>query len=394
MIVLAHLLLALLATPALLSCSYLLLLTTLASQGPVLRPSRRSLTFDVIVPAHDEAANIAQTVGSLRCLEWPGACFQIWVIADNCSDDTAERAREAGAQVLERFDTEQRGKGYALAFAFEKSRERGFAEAVVVVDADSEASANLLEAIAARIEAGADAVQTHYGVLNPMASWRTRLVTIAMSAFHLVRSRARERLGVSCGIRGNGWCVTHRALRQVPYQAYSLTEDLEFGIDLGLAGIRVAYADEARVVAEMVSGEANARRQRERWEGGRFALIRTRVRPLLAAAWNQRSRVCLDLALDLLVLPLSYVALNVLLLLLLALAAASLAPGFLPWVIGAAGALAVLIFYVGRGWRLSGVGWIGLFDLARAPLFVVWKLWVMLRRKPSAEWVRTGRERL
>ena len=74
------------------------------------------------------------------------------------------------------------------------------------------------------------------GVLNPQDSWRTRLMAIALASFHRVRSRARERLRLSCGIRGNGWCITHRLLREVPYRAYSLAEDIEYGIDLGLAG--------------------------------------------------------------------------------------------------------------------------------------------------------------
>ena len=95
--------------------------------------------------------------------------------------------------------------------------------------------------IAARIAGGAVAVQAHYGVLNPQASWRTQLITIAKGAFHIVRSRARERLGLSCGIRGNGWCVTHELLQRVPYRCFSLTEDLEYGIQLGLAGLRVGY---------------------------------------------------------------------------------------------------------------------------------------------------------
>ena len=92
--------------------------------------------------------------------------FRVLVVADNCTDSTAALARAAGAEVLERDDTERRGKGYALDFAFHASQAHGWADAVVVVDADTEVSANLLEAFAARIENGAKAIQAHYGVLN------------------------------------------------------------------------------------------------------------------------------------------------------------------------------------------------------------------------------------
>src|SRR5262249_55167271 len=224
---------------------------------------------------------------------------------DNCTDATAAIASKAGAHVMQRHDMEHRGKGYALDFAFKASRAREWADAVVVVDADAQVSSNLLEAFARRIERGDQAIQAHYGGSNTNASWRTRLLSIAKAAFHIVRSRGRERLALSCGIRGNGWCVTHTLLDKVPYKAYSLTEDLEYGITLGMAGFRVAYADEAHSDAEMVSGEKESRKQRQRWERGRFQLMRSRTLPLLAHALATRSRLCLDLALDLLVLPLS-----------------------------------------------------------------------------------------
>jgi cellulose synthase/poly-beta-1,6-N-acetylglucosamine synthase-like glycosyltransferase len=315
------------------------------------------------------------------------------VIADNCSDATSSIATRAGAHVFERTNPDQRGKGYALKFAFERSATEAWADAVVVIDADAEASANLLEAFAARIEHGACAVQAHYGVLNPFASWRTRLITIAKAAFHIVRSRARERVAVSCGIRGNGWCVTHALLARVPYRAFSLTEDLEYGIDLGLAGFRVQYADEAHSDADMVSGEQIARKQRQRWEHGRFALVRAKTMILLRTAVRRRSAVCLDLALDLLVLPLSYVALNVCALIALAAVAELWLPPLRVWLWIGLGCAASLVLHVLRGWQLSGIGARGLLDLARAPGFLLWKILLMMRRRTSDEWVRTDREK-
>lgn len=383
----------LLAIPAVLACGYLLLLTLLSAQLKPRIARASTLKFDVIVPAHNESSIIAHTVASLKKIDWPADCHRLVVVADNCSDDTAGIARRAGAEVLERHDTSLRGKGYALNFAFKNSAERGWADAVVVIDADAEVSSNLLNAIAARIEQGASAVQVHYGILNPSATWRTRLITIAKSAFHSVRSRARERLGVSCGIRGNGWCVTHQLLRQVPYQAFSLTEDVEYGIDLGMAGYRVYYAEEAHSDAEMVSGEQAARKQRQRWEVGRFQLIRGKTFPLLIQAIKQPSRICLDLALDLMVLPLSYVVVNVALLCGLAAVMTWFDPHFSYWLWCGVACVAALIIHILRGWQLSGTGVQGLLDFAHAPGYLVWKLLLMLGRRESKEWVRTEREK-
>jgi cellulose synthase/poly-beta-1,6-N-acetylglucosamine synthase-like glycosyltransferase len=394
MTLIASLFLLALAIPATLSCAYLMGLTLLSARPRAPLPDSRDLRFDVIVPAHNEAAIIERTIASLLRMSWPRDRFRVLVVADNCTDETADVARAAGATVLVRNDPSKRGKGYALQHAFNASRDDGRADAIVVVDADSEASPNMLEAFAARIESGMDAVQSHYGVRNPMASWRTRLITIAKGSFHIVRSRARERLNLSCGIRGNGWCVTHRLLARVPYQAFSLTEDVEYGITIGLAGCRVAYADEAHADADMVSNEDIAGRQRQRWEDGRFALIRSKTPVLLAAAVRRRSAMCLDLALDLLVLPLSYVALNVMALATLAGLGMWLhltSPLFL-W--AAAASSLCLIAYVVRGWQLSGVGAAGAWDLARVPWFLAWKLMLALRRRDSKEWVRTKRENI
>jgi cellulose synthase/poly-beta-1,6-N-acetylglucosamine synthase-like glycosyltransferase len=350
------------------------------------------LRFDVIVPAHDEETGIARTVASLLAMDWPKSNFRVLVVADNCSDATASVARDAGAHVLERQDLTLRGKGYALAHAFGMSARDGFASAVVVVDADAEVSANLLEAFAARIERGARAIQAHYGILNPWSSWRTQLITIAKGAFHVVRSRARERLGLSCGVRGNGWCVTHELLQQVPYRYYSLTEDVEYGIALGLAGCRVEYAGEAHADADMASSEKTARTQRQRWEKGRFQLVRSSTLPVLFAAVRRRSLLCLDLAFDLIVPPLSYLTVNIAL---LALAAGILSlwdPAAKFWAWWSVACAAVLVLHILRGWQLSGMGMRGLLALAYVPGFILWRIWLLLGRK-SSEWVRTEREK-
>jgi len=388
-----NLLLFVLALPATAVSLYLLILTLLSRAPPLAAPrSSRRLRFDIVVPAHNEAAAIEGVVANLRRIDWPADGFRVLVVADNCTDSTAALARAAGAEVLERQDTQRRGKGYALDFAFRASQAHGWAYAVVVVDADTEVSANLLEALAARIEHGAKVVQAHYGVLNSQVSWRTRLMAIALASFHRVRSRARERLQLSCGIRGNGWSITHGLLHQVPYRAFSLTEDIEYGIDLGLAGYRVHYADEAHVAAMMVPDELAARTQRQRWEDGRLQLIRSKTLSLLRAAMGPRGGVCLDLALDLLVLPLSYVALNVAVLIVFAGVALLFDSSMEIWLWLGLGCGMSLLLYVMRGWQLSGVGMRGLVDLIRAPSFVLWKVLLMLRAHESAEWVRTKRE--
>jgi 1,2-diacylglycerol 3-beta-glucosyltransferase len=378
--------------PVCVACGYLTVLTVFSRRAAPPQGSAPRLRFDVIVPAHDEEGGIAGTVRSLLSLDYPRELFRVLVVADNCGDRTAARAAEAGAEVLVRQDQERRGKGYALAYAFERSLQ-GTADAVVVIDADTVVSANLLSAFAARIGSGARAVQADYGVRNPQASWRTRLMTLALAMFHILRSLGRERLRLSCGLRGNGMCFTRAVLQAVPHQAYSIVEDLEYGIRLGEAGYRVHYAEEAHVYGEMVSAERASRSQRRRWEGGRLRIARKHGPGLLARALGRRDRILLDLAFDVLVPPLSLIAAATVAGLCASAVLAARGGGTAPlWPWGAC--TLALAAYVLRGWRLSGTGGRGLLDLLRVPGYLLWKLTLLFRRDPARneEWIRTQRE--
>lgn len=386
------LLLNALAVPTVFCAAYLFALTALSARLPLPAPLVPRLRFRILVPAHNEAAGIAGTVESLLAVDYPRELFDVLVIADNCTDDTAARARAAGALVLERTSETERGKGYALHYAFERlPRET---DAAVVIDADTLVSRNLLRAFDARLEAGALAVQADYAVRNPNAAWRTRLIAIAFGAFHIVRSRGRERLGVSAGLRGNGMCFATRLLQAVPHEAFSIVEDVEYGIRIAEAGYRVVYADDAHVYGEMVTTAAASGSQRKRWEGGRAALTR-KYAPALLRRGLAGDRVLLDLAFDILVPPLSKIVVMTASGLLVSAAAAYLLGGFVASVRIFSASAAVIVIYVLRGWTLSGTGLRGLSDLAFAPVYVVWKMTLGRKsaRKGDAEWVRTTREK-
>jgi cellulose synthase/poly-beta-1,6-N-acetylglucosamine synthase-like glycosyltransferase len=389
-------LLALAAAPGLAGSAYLAALAVLARRGadraaPLASPIVR---FAIVVPAHDEEAGIAATVASLLAMDYPRDEFQVLVVADNCTDGTAARAREAGARVLERHDPSRRGKGYALGLAYETVLREGAVDAVVVVDADTLVSANLLRACAVRFARGAQALQVEYGVRNATSSWRTRLMVIAFALFHTVRSLARERLGLSCGLRGNGMAFSRDLLRAVPANAFSIVEDVEYGVALGLAGIRVEYVAEAEVLGEMPATGGAARSQRERWEGGRWALARRHVPALIRTAVGRRDPVPLDLALDLLVPPLTTLTAICLLGTLAAGAVWQRGLGHVAVVCWGA-ALAALMVYVARGVALSGLGARAVLDLGWAPVYAGWKVMVRARRLVTGarndEWVRTLR---
>jgi 1,2-diacylglycerol 3-beta-glucosyltransferase len=378
--------------PVAMGSSYLAGLALL-SRIPREQAGNEKSRFDIIVPAHDEENGIGATLASLAAIEYPAARFRVLVVADNCTDQTAQRARATGALVLERNDPKRRGKGYALACGYERSLADGYADAVIVVDADTVVSRNLLSAFSLRLSAGEIALQAEYGVLNGSASWRTRLMVIAFALFHAVRSLGRERLGVSCGLRGNGMCFSISALRRVPPRAFSIVEDVEYGIALGLAGVRVCYVHAAKVWGEMPASTAASRTQRERWELGRWQLARKYAPDLIRRGVRRRSPLLLDLGLDLVIPPLTWlVALAFIGMLLSLLAVVNFAvPSVVvyPWILAFLG----LCIYVVRGLQLSGGGARAVIDLLLVPAYAAWKLSLLLRprRRSHHEWVRTAR---
>lgn len=339
----------------------------------------------VVVPAHDEATHIAVTVASLRACEGLTAADAIVVVADNCTDDTAAVAATAGARVLVRHDAERRGKGQALHWAFAQLLDDRF-DAFAVVDADTVVEPTFVAAIRCAFAAGADAVQVCYLALPASDAPRARLLQIALAGINVVRPRGRDRLGMSAGIVGNGFALSRATLTAVPYLATSIVEDLEYHLRLVRAGCRVRFVDATTVRGEVAAGGGAAVTQRARWEGGRLRVAREHALPLLRDVVRGRLRLLEPLA-DLVLLPLAHH--TSLLVLLLA----------WPWFPGrcyAAAALSVVALHVAAAAHASGLGVRAWSALARAPLYVLWKLrivrHVVRAARPGAQWVRTDRK--
>ncbi len=372
------------------STLYLLLLTT-AGALPARKRGKVPLLggIAIVVPAHNEAENISRTLLSLRRASQRDGDTDIFVIADNCTDSTAEIARPYAKRVLHRADSQRRGKGYALDFAFSTLLPEDYV-AFVVIDADSVVEVDFIAHLRQHFGAGEMALQTRYTVLNGEASSRTGLAEIALAAFNVLRPRSRDRLGLSTGILGNGFALRREVLSQVPYTASSIVEDLEYHLRLCEAGIRVGFVDSTSVRGTMPIGQQGADTQRTRWEGGRLHMLRSYGRKLARNILRAKFSLIEPLA-DLLLLPLA-------LHLLLTLAAASLLLASLE--IKAAAALTltttgVLFAHVLIAMRVTNLPWTQLKLLARIPAYLVWKLRLLIPTLTAAHsgaaWTRTNR---
>jgi cellulose synthase/poly-beta-1,6-N-acetylglucosamine synthase-like glycosyltransferase len=389
------LVLALAGLPVLAATFYLAALTIIARlpwRGPQVAATRPRRRFVIVVPAHNEAAGIGQTLSALDGLDWHPDYRRVLVVADNCTDRTAAMAVAHGAEVLERHDAARRGKGYALDFAFRRLLSEGANDwhAAVVVDADSVVSPNLLRECSAHFDRGARAVQAAY-LPVPRNGALAAITQIALTAMHVVRGAARERLALSAGLKGNGMAFTRALLAATPHAAYSRTEDLEFGVQLALAGTRVAYAGHATVWGDMPVSDRIATRQRERWIGGRMEVARQYVGRLLGAAVRRRSLLRLDAAIDLLVPPVSVLAVAAVAGTVLS-TGAMLAGAWMPLSVWGAALVLLAVHVLDAAVRAGRVS--ALRGLALAiPRYALDKLFITLRAPAhfGAAWIRTAR---
>lgn len=372
--------------------AYLLLLTVAALAG-----RRRSVAagpggrrFAVLVPAHNEELLLGRLLNSLREIDYPPALVDIYVVADNCADKTAQIARAGGAHVYERFNTQEQGKGHALRWLLGELRSPARpCDAFVVLDADSVVAPNFLRAMDARLEAGSEVIQAFYTVLNRVESPVASLRFAALAAVHYLRPLGRTALRLSCGLKGNGMCFAAPVLERFAWRWFALAEDVEFHLALVREGILVDFAPETFVQAEMPVSLRQSATQNARWEQGRLQLVRQHVPHLLWQGFRRRSLMRLDAAAEQCIPPLSVpFALGALCLvcalfvgspLALALACVSLGTQVLYLLVG--------LVLVRAPWRVYAA-------LAYAPVYVSWKVLLYgqaLITRQSDRWIRTPR---
>jgi 1,2-diacylglycerol 3-beta-glucosyltransferase len=369
------------------------------SPGPRHLPELPNTKFCLVIPAHDEELVISHTLDCVAKLDYPAALLQVVVIADNCTDGTVGIAsRFPDVKLLERFNDVQKGKGYALNWALDQLCKDQSVDTFAVVDADTVVDSMFLRHMdAARVRRSKAnfVAQGRYGVANRDESWRTALMSGALSLVHVVRPLARERLKLSVGLKGNGMCFDRSILQLISWRGNSLTEDIDFALDLlEQQKIRVEFVDKAIVSALMPTSAESATTQRQRWERGRSKVSKLRLFKLLILGLVTLNSLYVDAALDLLLPPL-----------------AQLATGILFW-ISCIGVLAVcrgswhdsaflaavticgFAIYVVGGFVVGGAPKSAFKALAFAPFYILWKILIRSAKpdRANGEWVRTARQ--
>ena len=378
--------------------TYILVLTVAAlsyRRSPAAgAPSRRR--FAIVIPAHNEEKVIGRTLMSTAQLVYPRELLDVVVVADNCTDATADIARAHGALVYERSDEHHRGKGYALNWIAPLLLEHSPPyDAHVILDADSAISPNFLEEMNGSLEQGHTVIQSADLVAENRDSWRVQLVSIAFILQNFFRPLGKSSLGLFIALKGNGMCFRSDLLRTVRWDVSSLCEDLDLAVDLLRGGVLVHFNPEAVVHAIMPDAARGATTQRMRWEGGKFASMRSSVPSLLSESFRRRSLRLFEAAVDIsfpplvlfLLIALAFVCLNALVLWL----------GWLTsyffltaWIL----VITSILLHCAAGLIRARVSPVKLLALLHVPGFMLWKISVyvrILRKKGPKDWVRTAR---
>ncbi len=345
----------------------------------------------ILIPAHNEEAVLGATLAAL--MPQLGDDDLVVVVADNCTDSTADIARQAGCTVLERTDAQNRGKGFALAWGIDHLRECP-PQVVVIVDADCEVLPGTLSQLKSAAVECDYPIQANYLLKAPAgASLPIKVSEFAVLVKNAVRCRGASVLSIPVPLLGSGMAFPWADIADVSIASGEIVEDMKLGIELACEEKGALYLDHARVESRLPSTKEALAKQRERWEHGHLGMIQKFSPPVLKAAWKLKSLPLVGFFLDLIIPPLS-----LLLVFTVAVFLAFVGLGLLVDV-GSAVYLVSFMFCavvatVLAVWWAQGRDILAPKELAAMPLYVLSKfgIYTGFMKRKQTEWQRTDRD--
>lgn len=234
------------------------------------KPAKNNHKYAILIAARNEKAVIGNLLDSIKKQDYPSDLITTFVVADNCTDNTAEIARKHGAICYERFDDEHKTKGFALQYLLERIGEdygRMSFEGYFIFDADNLLNNDYISRMNDAFDAGEKIITSYRNTKNFDENW-----IASTYAIHWIRSircnhRARSVFRLATNIQGTGFLFTNEIVRD-GWKYTSLTEDRALTADAVAQGYRISYNDDAMFFDEQPVSLKIALRQRLRWSKG------------------------------------------------------------------------------------------------------------------------------
>lgn len=251
--------------------------------------------FAVVIPAHNEEAVLGALLDNLKQLKYPDELYDIYVIADNCTDGTAALAKEHGAHVFERFNQELVGKGYAMDWVFPKifALNKNY-DAFCVFDADNLVHLDFLMEMNSRLCKGQKVLQGYLSAKNPTDTWVSGTFAIAFWTINHLWHLGKYNLGLSTALGGTGMCIASDIIEKYGWGCECLTEDMEFSMKCLTYGIRTCWVHDAIIYDEKPLTFMASWRQRKRWAQGQFDCAGRYIPRLLKEGIRRKNIMILD----------------------------------------------------------------------------------------------------
>ena len=355
-------------------------------------PQVRRPSIAVLIPAHNEQLGIGATLDSLR--EQLVLGDRIIVIADNCQDNTATIATSYGAIAIERTDTVNRGKSYALDYGIRYLEQNQPPETVIIVDADCLVQPDSLKRLASLAIQKNRPVQALYLMYSPPnSSLKTKIAEFAWAVKNWARALGYHHLGLPCQLMGTGMALPWALIQRANIASGHIVEDLKLGLELAEHKHAPLFCPEAVVTSVFPVNTEGAKSQRTRWEHGHLGMIASEAPKLLLKSLVKLNIGLLALVLDMCVPPLALLTLLVLSLALVGAILASVTHALFP------GLLVVLLLMilgitVVLTWVKFGRSILSLTSLAYALIYMLAKIPLYLKFlvRRQVEWVRSKRD--
>ena len=234
--------------------------------------------YAVLISARNEEKVISNLIETIKSQDYPQKLIKIFVVADNCTDNTAQVSRESGAIVFERFNKSQVGKGYALDFLLEKIKEKYSKEkfdGYFVFDADNLLRPNYITEMNKTFSDGYEVITSYRNSKNYGDNWISAGYALWFLRESKFLNNSRMLLGTSCAVSGTGFLFSDKVIKKYGgWKFFLLTEDIELSVNNIINNIKIGYCGSAILYDEQPVKFSQSWNQRMRWAKGYLQIIK------------------------------------------------------------------------------------------------------------------------